>query len=766
MTVVKPITTPLGQSLPPHGPHAITTHLPGWNTALRLRDGDPELGKQLKSMYPRFTPLSLVKDLCTKLLTHLSSTVSPDSDSGISPSTHGCLPFSTPDAFPLSAAYCVSHHRPDEHRFSDVDASALQFRVVDFFNVPIIPIPPNNNPSATADADDAALTAAEIKIRLYLVIYPLDKAKGVKGIWTDPGIGISTRLAEVLLPLVDADAVRENPESEQGQSQMKMKVLDWAATGRDFLPTTTGSTTTLTEKDVPPPTYLPESDAHDKLRERIVALCRRDPLDPEIAARLTPKDVFLYTTGMAAVFRLHEALVKAGRRGPVVALGAVFHSTFHLFEELEGGQREGEEKVEAFKHFGNCEDSDKVMGELEEYAKQLKEKGRGIGYLFVEFPSNPLLVSVDLGRLRKIADEYDFPVVIDETVGSFCNIDVLPVADVVVTSLTKTFSGFADVSHLPPFPFFFFFFSPFPFSRLHTFSGTAVWPSPCIFSPFFPSKVGTYANTTSTRYGKKVMAGSILLSPSSRYHSLLLSTLTITHNNTLSPPDASRLLSNSQSYLSRSATHNLNAQMLASLLHTYSTTTHQSEQSPRVISRVLYPTTMSSSPGGGKNYYLHYMRSPPPSGSTPPSSSPSLATPLAELDLDGNESFTPGFGCLLSIDFPSKRIARAFYDNLHVHQGPHLGAHLTLALPFNDLLWGGGDEQTKRYHAGYGAVGEQVRVSVGLEEWEELKAVFEYALGKAGEAAREEAAGEEEAEKGEESKVEGGEVPRAEQVGR
>ncbi|KAK1783649.1 pyridoxal phosphate-dependent transferase [Copromyces sp. CBS 386.78] len=651
---VKPITTPLGQSLPPHGPHAITTHLPGWDTALRFRDGDPELAKQLKSMYPRFTPLSLVKDLCTKLLTHLStSTVSPDSDSGsdISPSTHGCLPFSTPDVFPLAAKYCTSHHRGAEHRFSDVDAAALLFRVVDFFDVPIVP--PDNNSSATAaDADDAApeamLTAD--KIRLYLVIYPLDKAKGVKGIWTDPGIGISTRLAEVLLPLVDTV-----PEQQ-------MKVLDWTATARDFL--FQSQSGPLTEKDVPAPTYLPESDAHDQLRERIVALCRRgQPLDYEIAAaRLTAKDVFLYTTGMAAVFRLQEALVKAvGRRkGPVVALGAVFHSTFHLFEELEvekgekaetkgeGGHHGetvdlegGEEKVEAsaFKHFGNCEDSDKVMDELEEYAKQLKEKGRGIGYLFVEFPSNPLLVSVDLGRLRKIADEYDFPVVIDETVGSFCNIDVLPVADVVVTSLTKTFSGFADV-----------------------------------------------------------MAGSILLSPSSRYYGTLLSTLTTTHNNTLSPPDASRLLSNSQSYLSRSATHNSNAQMLASLLHTYSLTHQgQSEQSPR-------------------------------------------------LDLPGNQDFQPGFGCLLSIDFPSKRIARAFYDNLHVHQGPHLGAHLTLALPFNELLWGGGDEQTKRYHAGYGAVGEQVRVSVGLEEWEELKAVFEYALGRAGEEARKAAAEEEEGE--------------------
>ncbi|KAK3396582.1 pyridoxal phosphate-dependent transferase [Sordaria brevicollis] len=614
---VNPITTPLGYSLPPHTPHAITVHLPGWDTALRLRDGDPELGKQLKSMYPRFSPLSLVKEisnpfrtprqrwltkrqLCTKLLTILPS---------VSPTTHGCLPFTTPDSFPLATAHAISHHRPAEHRFSEADLSSLQFKVVDFLSVPLIP--------------DAEPTE---NVRLYLVIYPLPETKGVMGVWTNPGIGISTRLAEVLVPLVD-DAGR-------------VEVLEWEATGTDFL----AGPGTLKEQGVPKPTYLPESDAHTKLRERIVALCQRSPLDAEVAAKLKPEDVFLYTTGMAAVFRLQEALLKAGRQGTVVALGAVFHSTFHLFEELEEAttsDKEEEEKVEAFKHFGNCEDSAKVMDELEQYARELKEKGRKIAYLFVEFPSNPLLVSVDLERLRKIADEYNFPVVVDDTVGSFANIDVLPVADVVVTSLTKTFSGFADV-----------------------------------------------------------MAGSILLSPSSRYHPLLSSVLLTSHSNNLSPPDAIHLLSNSNSYLSRSATHNHNAEQLATFLHTYSLS------HPHVISRVLYPTTLPSLPN-----YTRHMRP---------------ATP----------EFTPGYGCLLSINFPTKRIARAFYDNLQVHQGPHLGAHLTIALPFNDLLWGA-EEGTRKYHGGYGSVGSQVRVSVGLEGWEGLREAFQYALDEAEKVVRE-----------------------------
>lgn len=71
--------------------------------------------------------------------------------------------------------------------------------------------------------------------------------------------------------------------------------------------------------------------------------------------------------------------------------------------------------------------------------------------LFLEFPNNPLLQSAPLAELRKLANQYDFPIIIDDTIGNFCNVDVLGregekvLADVLVSSLTKSFSGFCDV---------------------------------------------------------------------------------------------------------------------------------------------------------------------------------------------------------------------------------------------------------------------------------------------------------------------------------
>ena len=65
--------------------------------------------------------------------------------------------------------------------------------------------------------------------------------------------------------------------------------------------------------------------------------------------------------------------------------------------------------------------------------------------LFTDVPGNPELRTADLPRLRALADLYHFPIIIDETVAHHLNVQVLPFADIVVGSLTKIFSGLANV---------------------------------------------------------------------------------------------------------------------------------------------------------------------------------------------------------------------------------------------------------------------------------------------------------------------------------
>jgi len=79
---------------------------------------------------------------------------------------------------------------------------------------------------------------------------------------------------------------------------------------------------------------------------------------------------------------------------------------------------------------------------LEEY---LKTNGLKVSAIVTEVPTNPLLTSVDIKRLRKLCDEYNIPLVIDTTFATPYNLDLKNYADIFVESLTKFACGNADV---------------------------------------------------------------------------------------------------------------------------------------------------------------------------------------------------------------------------------------------------------------------------------------------------------------------------------
>lgn len=71
-------------------------------------------------------------------------------------------------------------------------------------------------------------------------------------------------------------------------------------------------------------------------------------------------------------------------------------------------------------------------------------------YAFLELPSNPipivvLVVIIHLNTMHKITDIHNFPVVINDTAGPCCNIDIISVEEILRTSSTKSFSGYVEV---------------------------------------------------------------------------------------------------------------------------------------------------------------------------------------------------------------------------------------------------------------------------------------------------------------------------------
>ncbi|GJN89281.1 hypothetical protein Rhopal_002260-T1 [Rhodotorula paludigena] len=150
---------------------------------------------------------------------------------------------------------------------------------------------------------------------------------------------------------------------------------------------------------------------------------------------LTEDDVWLYPCGMNAIFHAHQVAMEAHRRkgkevGKSVCFGFPYTDTLKILEKWGPGC-----------HFfgrGLAED-------LPALRRTLEAADPPILALFCEFPSNPLLRSPPLLELRKLADEFGFMIVVDETIAGFVNVEVLPPADIVVSSLTKVFSGDSNV---------------------------------------------------------------------------------------------------------------------------------------------------------------------------------------------------------------------------------------------------------------------------------------------------------------------------------
>ncbi|KAF1816803.1 cystathionine gamma-synthase, converts cysteine into cystathionine [Eremomyces bilateralis CBS 781.70] len=428
------------------------------------------------------------------------------------------------------------------------------------------------------DASEVTIRGFEIVNRLFFVFFPVTKIPLVMNFWTNTGLGTSSRLAEA--NLADGDKIQEVSISES-----------------------------LSHRSL-------ESPAHEKLRNRIVDLLQRAPLDEARAKKVSPKDVFLYQNGMAAIFNVHDTL-RRWKKLPskTIMFGVPFHQTLRIFEYWGAG-------VELLPLGAEYD-------ELERILDSEAADGRPVQAIWAEIPSNPLLVTSDLKRLRSLADKHSCAFVIDDTVGSFSNVDVLGLADIILTSLTKSFSGYADV-----------------------------------------------------------MGGSATLNPSSTIYEELRPLFEKNYETEMFSADAEVLFQNSEDYLKRSTTLNRNAESLVNYLQSLT------KRSSSSVSRVFYPTVSSTRAN------------------------------FDALKRPATEEFEPGYGCLFSVELDTVEAVIAFYNNLHVHNGPHLGAHRTIALAYVKGLYLTELDRVAKW----GLKESQIRISVGLEDSEDLLRAFKYAV--------------------------------------
>lgn len=139
-------------------------------------------------------------------------------------------------------------------------------------------------------------------------------------------------------------------------------------------------------------------------------------------------DVFLYESGMSAVFAVHRILSKFTPGKKTLQLDFPYVDVLKVQNNFASGA--------VFLY--------EAEGELFDEALTRIRTGE-FSAVFCEVPSNPLLRTVDIERISKACKEGNVPLVIDDTVASNFNVDVKPYADIVTSSMTKWISGKGDV---------------------------------------------------------------------------------------------------------------------------------------------------------------------------------------------------------------------------------------------------------------------------------------------------------------------------------
>ncbi|KAJ5287762.1 Pyridoxal phosphate-dependent transferase major region subdomain 2 [Penicillium angulare] len=303
-------------------------------------------------------------------------------------------------------------------------------------------------------------------LEFYTIVYPVEHFRTALTYWTDSGDGISTRHAEFCLGWLD---YLQSNSSNAAFCTSPVKKL------------------TVKGEEIP------------KLQTS--GILERDCIKQDIAVLLlsekhgqvpvSPTDVFLYPSGMSAINAVGRTVSSLGINSGVVAFGLLYKETIKVLEHRWPD-------ITIYKDGG-----DEDVNHLEASLKA----GEQITALWIDVPSNPMLVTPDMPRLRRLADEYHFLVLVDDTVGTFANVDVLPYVDVLMTSLTKMYSGYCDV-----------------------------------------------------------MGGSVVVNPQSPHHDRLHYQLTVSYEETFFPGDVAVLYSNSQDFLHRLQATNSNAEIVAAKL--------------------------------------------------------------------------------------------------------------------------------------------------------------------------------------------------------
>lgn len=167
-------------------------------------------------------------------------------------------------------------------------------------------------------------------------------------------------------------------------------------------------------------------DGH--FEEATASGCVQSEVEEELAALIgcRASDVLVCASGMNAFyagFRAVQEWMQSKSRSIWLQLGWLYLDSGKI---LEGFLGEGE----ALEHIFDVSDTERVI-------ERIQALGDRLGAVVVECPSNPLVQICDLERIAAAVRAQGAVMMVDPTIASIYNVDVLGFSDLLVTSLTK-----------------------------------------------------------------------------------------------------------------------------------------------------------------------------------------------------------------------------------------------------------------------------------------------------------------------------------------
>jgi len=588
---------PLGSPLP-FDEHACSVSLPTWCSVVGYEEGHQEVVSAMNCGYPRFVYHPYILQLMDVFVDEFGFKDGRKEDCLVLPTEHAAL---------RCRSFLLEALREQSAAIGGVGRLPHSSTV----DVALVERPEQESSEDIAGDSTSPIRAVSLPdADVYAVIFPAETGIGIeaKAYWQHTGEIVSSRRAEKALKLLNKKfdkrvtccPVEGTPtiwhSSDESSSQS--------------CSSSSSSTETNVDSD------LSSSPAYDQLKDRIANWTKVDDKD----------NVFLTPSGMATIYKsLRSARRYQMEKYPGSMGGTSIVYGFPYLDTLKMCSRQ-EFSPAGVEFFGKGGDEDLKL--LERTLNQSPD--RRWSAIFTEVPSNPLLKCPDLDKLRQLADEYDFCLVVDDTIGNFLNVDLIQsgLADAVCTSLTKLVSGRGDA---------------------------------------IAGSVVCNPNTEKGRWMKEDMARDTDL------------------NGGLHESDAWAMVHNSKDFPERNARINETTELLADFLKDHSD-----------VETVWYPKYVAP-------LFTKYQRT--------------------DLDVGGRDG-NGGFGGLLSIHLHPHICQRTFYDKLDVAKGPSLGTNFTLVCPYTLLA---------HYHEldfamNYDVPPNLIRIAVGLEDIDELKEKFAYAL--------------------------------------